>query len=106
MTQTVVLGMRKLAEFGGRLTSLQAVLLAIPAALGSCALVVAVANGSNRDFAVFYGMAIVLLAGLAAARQTTQPVPEVRLPRWFVWNNAMSVPLAMLLFAAVQPLFR
>lgn len=106
MAQTMVLGKRNAAADGVRFTPAQTALLAILAALGSCSLVLAVAHGSSRDFAIFYGMAVILLSGFTAFRQTSQPTAGVRLPRWFVWHNAMSVPLAMLLFALVQPLFR
>lgn len=83
-----------------RLTPAQAMALVVPAALGSFALVLAVANASSRGFGLFYGIGVILLAGLAMQRGG----PRRPLPRWFVLQHPMAIPFTMLFFALLRPL--
>ncbi|KPF71959.1 hypothetical protein IP88_10400 [alpha proteobacterium AAP81b] len=92
-------------RLGRSLTAAQAIGLIVPAAIGSCALVLAVAAASSRGVGLFYGVAVILLAGLAVTRRDTGRSPR-ELPRWFLLQHPMSVPLAMLFFALALPLFR
>lgn len=99
MPQT--LGLHSRRSFVDPVTPRQALALVVPAAIASFALVLAVANASSRGYGLFYGVAVVLLAGLAL-RQPQAPRPEV--PRWFILRHPMAIPLAMLFFALLRPL--
>jgi hypothetical protein len=86
------------------LTPAQALALVVPAAIASCGLVLAVASATGRGYGLFYGLVVILFAGLAVARRDSgQPQPP--LPRWFLLQHPMSVPVAMLFFALARPLF-
>jgi hypothetical protein len=104
MARKIGTASRNNADFD-RLTWTRLSLLVVPAAIVSCLLVLAVAYGTGRDVALLYSMSVILLSGLLSVRRLT-PSASPRLPGWFVWKHAMSVPIAMLIFAAVLPLLR
>lgn len=98
MPNTLRIDLRR--SMAGPLTGRQTLALVVPAAIASFALVLAVANASSRGFGLFYGVAVILLAGLALQPQSPQPSS----PRWMILRHPMAIPLAMLFFALLRPL--